>query len=164
MTPLTHSLTHSLSIFLSFSFSLSLSLFLSFSFSLSLFLSFSPTFCLINRVLFDSQVNGEPQDDKFKRLSGYIEQQNIHTPRATVREVKQPPLFLARICFMLVWFIFSGHDVFRHSASPERDHKRVRCVSLVFQISLFYHLVLCKVFCAFQSVYLTVIESVRRLC
>ena len=104
MTHLTHSLTHSLSIFLSFSFSLSLSLFLSFSFSLSLFLSFSPTFCLINRVLFDSQVNGEPQDDKFKRLSGYIEQQNIHTPRATVREVKQPPLFLARICFILVLY------------------------------------------------------------
>eukprot|EP00047_Mylnosiga_fluctuans_P004483 m.234774 g.234774 ORF g.234774 m.234774 type:complete len:1699 (+) comp12715_c0_seq1:66-5162(+) len=32
------------------------------------------------------QINGEVQDDMFKRLAGYVEQQDIHTPRATVRE------------------------------------------------------------------------------
>lgn len=32
------------------------------------------------------KINGVEQDDTFKRLSGYVEQQDIHTPRASIRE------------------------------------------------------------------------------
>jgi ABC-type multidrug transport system ATPase subunit/ABC-type multidrug transport system permease subunit len=32
------------------------------------------------------KVNGVEQDETFKRLSGYVEQQDVHSPRATIRE------------------------------------------------------------------------------
>ena len=34
-----------------------------------------------------NQVNGEHQDERFRRLAGYVEQQDIHSVRSTVREV-----------------------------------------------------------------------------